>query len=43
VYAGLLASYHFNVAAGSTIVLVATAIFFIVFLAQSARPEQAPA
>jgi ABC-type Mn2+/Zn2+ transport system permease subunit len=43
VYAGLLASYHFNVAAGSTIVLVATAIFFIVFLAQSARPEKAPA
>jgi ABC-type Mn2+/Zn2+ transport system permease subunit len=43
VYAGLLASYHFNVAAGSTIVLVATAIFFIVLLAQSARPEKAPA
>ncbi len=30
VYAGLLASYHFNLAAGSSIVLVATILFFIV-------------
>ncbi len=38
VYAGLLFSYHFNTAAGSTIVLVATLIFFAVFFARSARP-----
>ena len=31
VYLGLLASYHFNLAAGSSIVLVATLIFFTVF------------
>jgi ABC-type Mn2+/Zn2+ transport system permease subunit len=31
-YVGLLASYHFNLAAGSTIVLVATIVFFIVLL-----------
>jgi ABC-type Mn2+/Zn2+ transport system permease subunit len=43
VYAGLLASYHFNVAAGSTIVLVATTLFFIVLFVQSARPEKARA
>jgi ABC-type Mn2+/Zn2+ transport system permease subunit len=30
VYAGLLVSYQFNLAAGSSIVLVATLIFFIV-------------
>jgi ABC-type Mn2+/Zn2+ transport system permease subunit len=38
VYLGLLASYHFNLAAGATIVLVATLIFFIVFLLRS-RPK----
>ena len=41
VYAGLLASYHFNLAAGSAIVLVATLIFFLVFIVQNrkaARP-----
>src|SRR5512136_1141603 len=38
VYLGLLASYHFNLAAGATIVLVATLIFFIVFLLRS-RPR----
>jgi ABC-type Mn2+/Zn2+ transport system permease subunit len=30
VYAGLLTSYHFNVAAGATIALVASIIFFVV-------------
>ncbi len=40
VYLGLLASYHFNLAAGATIVLVATLIFFIVFLLRS-RPRAA--
>ena len=38
VYLGLLASYHFNLAAGASIVLVATMIFFIVFLLRS-RPR----
>jgi ABC-type Mn2+/Zn2+ transport system permease subunit len=38
VYLGLLASYHFNLAAGASIVLVATLIFFIVFLLRS-RPR----
>ncbi|HTP07075.1 MAG TPA: metal ABC transporter permease [Anaerolineae bacterium] len=37
VYIGLLASYHFNLAAGSTIVLVATVIFFVVFFLQNVR------
>ena len=37
VYLGLLASYHFNVAAGSMIVLVSTLIFFIVFSVQNLR------
>ena len=32
VYSGLLGSYHFNIAAGSAIVLVATLIFFAVLL-----------
>lgn len=37
VYLGLLASYHFNIAAGSTIVLVSTLIFFVVFAVQNLR------
>ncbi|MBI2863210.1 MAG: metal ABC transporter permease [Chloroflexi bacterium] len=37
VYAGLLASYHFNTAAGSTIVLAATTLFFAVLLVQTVR------
>ncbi len=37
VYAGLLASYHFNLAAGSSIVLVATMIFFIVLIIQNRK------
>ncbi len=41
VYAGLLVSYHFNTAAGSTIVLVATAIFFVALFIRSARLGQA--
>ena len=41
VYIGLLASYHFNIAAGSAIVLSATIIFFVVFVAQNLRSRQA--
>jgi ABC-type Mn2+/Zn2+ transport system permease subunit len=37
VYVGLLASYHFNLAAGSAIVLVATLIFFIVLIVQNQK------
>jgi ABC-type Mn2+/Zn2+ transport system permease subunit len=38
VYSGLLISYHFNTAAGSTIVLVAAVIFFVVLFIRTARP-----
>lgn len=38
VYFGLLVSYHFNLAAGASIVLVATLIFFLVFSLRS-RPR----
>jgi ABC-type Mn2+/Zn2+ transport system permease subunit len=37
VYTGLLVSYHFNLAAGSAIVLVATLIFFIVLIVQNQK------
>ena len=37
VYLGLLASYHFNTAAGATVVLTATLCFFLVFIVQSVR------
>ncbi len=37
VYSGLLVSYHFNLAAGSSIVLVATLIFFVVLLIKNAQ------
>jgi ABC-type Mn2+/Zn2+ transport system permease subunit len=37
VYTGLLASYHFNLAAGSAIVLVATLVFFIVLIVQNQK------
>lgn len=37
VYVGLLASYHFNLAAGAAIVLTATLIFFIAFTIQNLR------
>ena len=36
-YVGLLASYHFDVAAGATIVLVAAAIFFVVLAGTNIR------
>ena len=40
VYLGLLASYHFNLAAGATIVLVATILFFIVLSIQNIRGQR---
>lgn len=40
VYVGLLLSYHFNLAAGSTIVLVAVVIFFCIFFMQSFRTQR---
>lgn len=36
-YFGLLISYHFNLAAGASIILVAVCIFFIVFIMQNLR------
>jgi len=36
-YIGLLISYHFNLAAGASIILVAVSIFFIVFVIQNLR------
>jgi ABC-type Mn2+/Zn2+ transport system permease subunit len=36
-YFGLLISYHFNFAAGASIILVAIIIFFIVFILQNVR------
>jgi ABC-type Mn2+/Zn2+ transport system permease subunit len=36
-YLGLLISYHFNFAAGASIILVAIIIFFIVFILQNIR------
>jgi len=36
-YSGLLISYHFDLAAGASIILVAVVIFFIVFVAQNLR------
>ena len=41
VYAGLLISYHFNTAAGATIVLMATIVFFVAFFIRTARPAPA--
>jgi ABC-type Mn2+/Zn2+ transport system permease subunit len=38
-YLGLLISYHFNFAAGASIILVTVAIFFIVFTIQSFRTQ----
>jgi ABC-type Mn2+/Zn2+ transport system permease subunit len=35
VYVGLLISYHFNLAAGASVVVVAVAIFFIIFSVQA--------
>jgi ABC-type Mn2+/Zn2+ transport system permease subunit len=42
VYAGLLLSYHFNLAAGASIILVTTTIFFIVFIIQNIRTGRQP-
>lgn len=39
-YSGLLISYHFNLAAGAAIVLVAIVIFFIVFIVENARQRR---
>ncbi len=39
-YAGLLISYHFNIAAGASVILVATLIFFIVFVLQNLRARR---
>ncbi len=38
---GLLISYHFNLAAGASIILVAVTIFFIVFIIQNLRQRRA--
>ncbi|MDO8578746.1 MAG: metal ABC transporter permease [Dehalococcoidales bacterium] len=40
-YSGLLISYHFNLAAGAAIILVAIVIFFIVFVLQNVRHRRA--
>ncbi len=40
-YFGLLISYHFNLAAGAAIILVAIIIFFIVFTLQNIRSRRA--
>jgi ABC-type Mn2+/Zn2+ transport system permease subunit len=42
VYAGLLLSYHFNLAAGASIILVTTTVFFIVFIIQNIRTGRQP-
>ncbi len=39
-YAGLLVSYHFNLAAGASVILVATIIFFTVFIIQNVRTRK---
>lgn len=43
VFIGLLASYYFNLAAGSSIVLVATIIFFIVLTLKNLQADRRPA
>ena len=40
-YAGLLISYHLNLAAGAAIILVAIVIFFVVFILQNIRQRRA--
>jgi len=41
VYAGLLLSYHFNLSAGASVVLVAVGIFFVIFLfSQKLKPRR---
>jgi ABC-type Mn2+/Zn2+ transport system permease subunit len=39
-YAGLLISYHFNLAAGASIIIVTVIIFFIVFIMQNIRQHR---
>jgi ABC-type Mn2+/Zn2+ transport system permease subunit len=39
-YSGLLISYHFDLAAGATIIIVAITIFFIVFILQNLRQRR---
>jgi ABC-type Mn2+/Zn2+ transport system permease subunit len=39
-YIGLLISYHFKLAAGSAIILVTVAIFFVVFILQNIRQRK---
>ena len=47
VYVGLLISYHFNLAAGASVVVVAVTIFFIIFTVQATltalTPRRVPA
>ena len=40
-YFGLLISYHFNLAAGASIILTAVSIFFLVFIIQNLRQRRA--
>jgi ABC-type Mn2+/Zn2+ transport system permease subunit len=40
-YVGLLLSYHLDIAAGASVVLVAVAIFFVVLLVQNLRARGA--
>jgi ABC-type Mn2+/Zn2+ transport system permease subunit len=40
-YIGLLLSYHFNLAAGASVILVATMIFFTVFIVKNLKPRAA--
>jgi zinc/manganese transport system permease protein len=42
VYLGLLLSYHFDLAAGASVVVVATIVFFIVFAIQNVRSHRLP-
>jgi ABC-type Mn2+/Zn2+ transport system permease subunit len=37
VYVGLLISYHYNLAAGASVVVVAVAIFFVIFVVQAVQ------
>ncbi len=41
-YLGLLVSYHYNLAAGASIVLVTTTLFFVVFVVQNIRTRRIP-
>jgi ABC-type Mn2+/Zn2+ transport system permease subunit len=40
IYLGLLISYHFNLAAGASIIMVTVTIFFIVFIIQNIRSSR---